>query len=405
MSDRWIQTTLGGIAARDGYGLVDGPFGSNLPASCYTDSGMPVIRGSNLSLGANRFRLDEFVFVSEETARRFERSVSRPGDIIFTKKGTLGQTGLVPKAGPYDRYLLSSNQMKLSVDRNIADPMFVYYYVSSPSSIEKIIRDSEATGVPKTNVAYLRTFPILLPPVREQRAIAHILGTLDDKIELNRRMGETLEAIARALFKSWFVDFDPVHAKAEGRDAGLPSHLDALFPNSFEPAELGMVPKGWSKGSILTQAKLLSGGTPKTERSDYWDGGIPWASAKDVSQAGQSFLIDTERTITQKGLRESATQLISKMSTVVVARGATTGRMVLIGREMAMNQTCYALTSSTQTPFTLYCTLLQSMDALASTAHGSVFDTITTSSFKASVVVLGPTPGPLAFDCLVSPLF
>ena len=108
-----------------------------------------------------------------------------------------------------------------------------------------MLRDASVTGVPKTNVAYLRGFPIPLPPLAEQKAIAHILGTLDDKIELNRRMNETLEAMARALFKSWFVDFDPVRAKAEGRDPGLPKHLADLFPDSFEESELGEIPKGW----------------------------------------------------------------------------------------------------------------------------------------------------------------
>src|SRR6185437_3399413 len=89
---------------------------------------------------------------------------------------------------------------------------------------------------------------IPLPPIHEQRAIAHILGTLDDKIELNRKMNETLETMARALFKSWFVDFDPVHAKAEGRDTGLPQPLADLFPDSFEDSELGEIPKGWAIG-------------------------------------------------------------------------------------------------------------------------------------------------------------
>jgi type I restriction enzyme S subunit len=92
--------------------------------------------------------------------------------------------------------------------------------------------------------------PFVLPPLPEQRRIAHILGTLDDKIELNRRMNETLEAIARALFKSWFVDFDPVRAKAEGRDTGLPAHIADLFPDSFEDSELGAIPSGWGVGSL-----------------------------------------------------------------------------------------------------------------------------------------------------------
>jgi type I restriction enzyme S subunit len=96
----------------------------------------------------------------------------------------------------------------------------------------------------------VKAFHVCLPPLSEQRVIAHILGTLDDKIELNRRMNETLEAMARALFKSWFVDFDPVRAKAEGRDPGLPKPLADLFPDSFEDSELGQIPKGWVVGKL-----------------------------------------------------------------------------------------------------------------------------------------------------------
>ena len=245
MASSWIRTTLGSIATTNGYGLVDGPFGSNLPASCYTATGIPVIRGSNLALGTSRFRAKEFVFVSPDTAKRLERSLCRPFDIVFTKKGTLGQTGLVPEGG-HDLYLLSSNQMKLTVDCRIADPLFVYYYVSSPESTQKIIRDSDVTGVPKTNVTYLRDFPITLPPIIEQKAIAHILGTLDDKIELNRRMNATLEAMARALFQSWFVDFDPVRAKLDGRKpVGLDAATATLFSAHFQESTLGHIPQGW----------------------------------------------------------------------------------------------------------------------------------------------------------------
>ncbi|MHC5917290.1 MAG: restriction endonuclease subunit S [Nostoc sp.] len=227
------MTTLSVIARKDGRGLVDGPFGSNLPASEYVPVGIPVIRGVNLSLGDVRFKDNEFVCVSDETAKRLERSLCSFEDVIFTKKGTLGQIGIIPRTHRYKKFLISSNQMKLSVDRDIADPLFVYYYLSSAASRKKIIQDSEATGVPKTNLTYLRTFPILLPPLPEQKAIAHILGTLDDKIELNREMNQTLEAMARAIFKSWFVDFDPVRAKMEGRSGTTPAFTHAIVQVSI----------------------------------------------------------------------------------------------------------------------------------------------------------------------------
>lgn len=216
-------------------------------------------------------------------------------------------------------------------------------------------------------------------------------------------MNATLEAMAQALFKSWFVDFDPVKAKAEGRTPeGMDAETAALFPDRFEGSELGEIPAGWSTGSILTQAKVLSGGTPKTEQPDYWNGSIRWASAKDVSQARQTFLVTTERTITSKGLEESATQLIPALGTVIAARGATTGRMVLLGTEMAMNQTCYALVSSIGTPLALHCRLRQAIDALVHAAHGSVFDTITTSTFSTSKIVLPSTQTLQVFEQIVS---
>jgi type I restriction enzyme S subunit len=141
--------------------------------------------------------------------------------------------------------------MKLTVDANTADPLFVYYYVSSPKSIHKVRQDSEATGVPKTNVAYLRDFPIALPPLREQQAISCILSALDDKIELNRRRNRTLEAMARAIFQSWFVDFEPVKAKAAGgTSSGLSPELVTLFPDTFEDVPLGPIPKGWRVGTL-----------------------------------------------------------------------------------------------------------------------------------------------------------
>jgi type I restriction enzyme S subunit len=260
MAGEWKISTLGEIADASPHAFVDGPFGSNLPASCYTDSGVPIIRGSNLSLGETRFRSDEFVYVSDETANSLQRSCCKPLDIVFTKKGTLGQTGIVPENGKHHRYLLSGNQMKLTVDRAKADPLFVFYFVSSPPSRTKIVQDSEVTGVPKTNLTYLRTFPIPLPPLAEQKAIATVLGALDDKIELNRRMNATLEAMARALFQSWFVDFDPVRAKLDGRPpAALDPATAALFPTTFGETAAGHIPHGWRVGSIYEIANVIYG--------------------------------------------------------------------------------------------------------------------------------------------------
>jgi type I restriction enzyme S subunit len=258
--------------------------------------------------------------------------------------------------------------MKLSVDPDKADALFLYYVFCSAEQQDYIHRNAIQTGVPHTNLGILRNTPLTLPPLREQRAAASLLGSLDDKIELNRRMNATLEAMARALFQDRLANSDRI-------------------------------------GSILEQADLMSGGTPKTSEADYWDGTILWASAKDVSQCGDAFLVSTDRTITERGLKESATKLIPAYSTIVVARGATTGRLAMLGGAMAMNQTCYALRSNIDAPFALYCSARNFIDRMVHAAHGSVFDTVTTRTFETTDVPLPDKEAQYEFEKVASPLF
>ncbi|MBS3936492.1 MAG: restriction endonuclease subunit S [Sulfuritalea sp.] len=258
----WVETTIGEIAASTRNALVGGPFGSNLVSADYTTDGVPVIRGQNMG---SRWVSGEFAYVSPEKAQTLQANLARPGDIVFTQRGTLGQVALVPDGG-FSSYVISQSQMKLTVDRAKADPLFLFYVFSSPEQQEYIRQNAIQVGVPHTNLGILRDTPISLPPLSNQLAIAHILGTLDDKIELNRRMNETLEATARAIFKSWFVDFDPVRAKAGGeppesicRRLGLTPDVLALFPGSFQDSELGEIPKGWSVRSLDDVADFLNG--------------------------------------------------------------------------------------------------------------------------------------------------
>src|ERR1041385_177790 len=230
MPGEWRESTVGEIAAPTRNALVGGPFGSDLVSRDYVEAGVPVIRGQNMG---GRWIAGEFAYVSDAKASSLDANLARPGDIVFTQRGTLGQVSVVPSA-KFDRYLVSQSQMKLTVNRELADPIFIYYVFSTLEQRDYIRQHAIQTGVPHTNLGILRGTPVPLPPLPEQRAIAHILGTLDDKIELNQRMNETLEVMARALFESWFVDFDPVRAKVEGRDPGLPQPLADLFPDSFE---------------------------------------------------------------------------------------------------------------------------------------------------------------------------
>ena len=346
MAGKWREMPIGELAE-----IFDGPHAT--PSK--TSSG-PIFLGIS-SLAQGRIDLSSAEYLSEEDFGRWTHRVApRAGDIVFSYETRLGEAALVP-AGL--RCCLGRRMGLLRPRPERVDARYLLYaYLGRQFQETLRSRTIHGSTVDRIPLIEMGGFPIAIATdLNEQLAIAHVLGSLDDKIELDRRMNETLEAMARALFKSWFVDFDPVRAKAEGRGPGLPKPLADLFPDQFQDSELGEIPAGWSTGSLLAVATLLSGGTPKTDRADYWDGEIPWASAKDVSQSGQIFLVATERTIAPRGLAESAAQLVPALSTVVVARGATTGRMVVLGREMAMNQTCYALSSSTGTPFALHCQL------------------------------------------------
>jgi type I restriction enzyme S subunit len=205
----------------------------------------PFVKVSDMNLPANAVRIqDANNWVSEADLRELRAKPFPPGTVVFAKIGeALRQNRLRQVA----RETIVDNNMMGAVPRiDRIDPRF-FYYALSQFDFSDI---AQGTALPYLTVASLSALSLDVPPPNEQRAIAHILGTLDDKIEMNRRMNETLEAMARALFKSWFVDFDPVRAKAEGRDPGLPKPLADLFPDSFEDSDLGEIPKGWRNGTL-----------------------------------------------------------------------------------------------------------------------------------------------------------
>lgn len=332
-----------------------------------------------------------------------------PGDLLFARQSLVlagaGQCSIF--LGNVLPTVFESHLIRCRLDPYHWNSHFYFYFFRSPEgrkTIEKIVEQGAgASGIRGSDLVKVL---VPTPTKKIQDEIAALFCALDDRITLLRETNATLEALAQALFKSWFIDFDPVRAKMEGRaPEGMDEVTAALFPNGFEETEFGLVPRGWRTGSILEIANLLSGGTPKTDKAEFWGGDIAWASAKDVSQSSGSVLVTTERTITAAGLERSATKLIPRLATVVVARGATTGRMVILGQEMAMNQTCYGLASKLGAPVALFCLLRHEIDTLVNAAHGSVFNTITTSTFFGSIVVHPSNEVLARFESIGSVLF
>ena len=223
-----------------------GPFGSSIKVSTFVPDGVPIINGQHL----HGIRLDDspgFNFITDEHAARLANANVERGDVILTHRGNIGQVSYIPDDSMFVRYIVSQSQFYMRCDRSRVIPKFVALYFTCPEGQHQLLANASQMGVPSIAqpVTYLRTLKIPLPPLPEQRSIAHVLCTLDDKIELNRRMNATLEAMARALFRSWFVDFDPVRAKMEGRDTGLPKDIADLFPDRLVDSELGDIPQGW----------------------------------------------------------------------------------------------------------------------------------------------------------------
>jgi restriction endonuclease S subunit len=400
MGSEWPTVSVAELASDRRNALVGGPFGSNLVSADYVADGVPVIRGENMG---GRWVDGPFAFVTPTKADSLAANLARPGDLVFTQRGTVGQVSLVPP-GPYEQYLVSQSQMKLTVDERIADPLFLYYVFQSDLYRTYFRQHAIQTGVPHTNLSILRETAVHLPPVAVQREIAGVLGALDDKVELNRRMSQTLESIARALFKSWFVDFDPVHAKAEGRDGGLGLGQLDMFPDTLQDCRLGEIPRGWAVCPLSDTVEVVGGGTPQTSRSDYWGGEIPWFSVVDAPVPSDVWTIATERSITPDGLRGSAARLLPVGTTIISARG-TVGRVALVGVPMAMNQSCYGLQPRlSRRGFFSYFSTRHVVGDLARRAHGSVFDTITRETLASVLVVVPPTRLVEAFDDAVAPI-
>jgi type I restriction enzyme, S subunit len=213
-----------------------------------TDTGPFVVRTQDIITGI--FRADQAGRVSEQTyTDRIARVTPSHGDLLYSREGTY--FGIAAEVPPNTRVCLGQRMVLIRPDNHQLDFSFLCHWLNSPTMAAHIHGYRDGTVAERLNLPTIRALPILIPPLGEQKAIAAVLGALDDKIELNRRMNATLQAMARALFQSWFVDFDPARAKLDGRKpTGLDDATAALFPDTFQDSEAGHIPKGWTVGKV-----------------------------------------------------------------------------------------------------------------------------------------------------------
>jgi type I restriction enzyme S subunit len=358
------------------------------------------------NIGVGQFvETGNFRWITDETFRRLNCTEVLIGDVLVARMpDPTGRSWYVSEL-PW-RAVTAVDVAIIRTKKEELDPRFLAYFLNSPACLGLV--HSLTTGTTRMRIrrSDIERLQVPLPSPEEQRAIAHILGTLDAKIELNRRMNETLEAMARALFKSWFVDFDPVRAKAEGRNPGLPEHLADLFPESFEDSELGEIPEGWDLKAIGDLADVIGGGTPSTKEPSYWEGGtLHWATPKDLSGLSVPVLLDTERCITAKGLSQVSSGLLPT-GTVLLSSRAPIGYLAVTEIPVAINQGFIAMMPKKDVSNLFL--LLWASDAheeIVSRANGSTFLEISKTNFRPIPVVAPGGNIMRTFDTEVRPLF
>lgn len=269
MAGKWPYKRVEDIALKVGMG----PFGSSIKVETFSDAGIPIISGQHLREA--ELTDSEFNFITEEHADSLKNANVQRGDVIFTHAGNIGQVAFIPTHSKYQRYIISQRQFYLRCDTSLILPEFIAYYFKSPEGQHKLLANANQVGVPSIArpSSYLRTIEIPVPSIEEQQIIVRNIKALDAKIRVNRHINQTLEAMAQAIFKSWFIDFDPVKAKIaaikQGEDplraamraisGKTDTELDqmprehhdrlaataALFPDEMQESELGEIPLRW----------------------------------------------------------------------------------------------------------------------------------------------------------------
>ena len=340
--------------------------------------------------------------ITEEAVRSGARMCD-PGTILLLVRGSELHKR-IPIGVATTR--VAFNQDVKAITTCSGDLLGDYLYYLLKGNEDFLLNSVEFTGIGagKLETPFLQDLVFPLPTREEQTLITDFMIALDDKIELNRKTNETLEAMAKALFKSWFVDFDPVRAKAEGRPTGLPAEISDLFPDSFEDSELGEIPSGWQSCPFTQLVDVISGGTPKTSVDEYWNGSIPWFSVVDAPSGADCWVIQTEKSITHLGLDNCSSKLLPIGTTIISARG-TVGKVCLTGQDMAMNQSCYGLRSKAANGefFCFYLTK-SLVEILEARAHGSVFSTITRDTLDGVSTISPPLEVKSSFNSIARAL-
>ena len=357
-----------------------------------TDDGMPLIATNCVHNTGLYPTFEKIRHVDEETYQGWFRGHPEPGDLIFVLKGTPGRVCLTPDPVTF---CIAQDMVALRADPTKVEPSYLFAALRSPQIQAAIGNLHVGSMIAHFKKGDFDRLMIPLPEKSAQKDIGDFYLEVSKKIELNRRMSATLEEMARALYRSWFVDFDPVHARALGQP---PAHMApttaALFPDSFGPDGL---PKGWEMSTIGDVAETVGGATPKTREPSYWDGPHRWATPRDLSKLSQPVLFETDRTLTDAGLAKVSSGM-SPAGTVLLSSRAPIGYVVIAQNPVAVNQGFIALRETDRiSSVEAYFWVHANMNAILANANGSTFQEISKKNFRPLPCVLAPDPVRNAF--------
>ncbi len=357
-------------------------------ASDYVPEGVPFYRGKEISEkyhGKSAITTELFIRRSQFEKLRDKFGAPAEGDLLLTSIGALLGLPYVVRNNE-EFYFKDGNLLWFRHFRNL-DSRFLYYWMLSPSGKAQLAKSRIGSAQPAFTINLLKQMQIHLPPVSMQRRVCQALEAYDDLIENNQRRIQILEGMARRLYREWFVHF---------RFPGHENHPRI-------PSPLGEIPQGWEAVPFTDISDVLSGGTPKTDIPDYWNGDIPFFTPRDAP-AG-FYVSDCDKHVTELGVSKCASQLYPPDTVFITARG-TVGKVALPSVPMAMNQSCYALRGKVGVSQRfLFLMTLQQVDYLRTNTGGATFSTIVVDTFKRMVVVKPEREVIAKFTSLVGGMF
>lgn len=377
----WREMTLAEVCTQ----VTDGTHDSPKPVDV---GGFPLVTGKAIKNREIDFSVTYKISL-EDHLRVISRSKSERNDILFANIGnSIGDLVRVQS----DIEFSIKNVALFKPDTSLVNPIFLEYYLLSDVVQNFVKGSTKGSAQPFLGLGSLRTFPVAVPSMEEQEWIAGILGVLDDRIRLLRETNTTLESIAQALFKSWFVDFDPVRAKQEGREPeSMDADTAALFTGTLEKSELGMLPSGWQVSSVGDVVECVGGGTPNTKNPSFWEPAeFAWTTPKDLSGSQSPVLLKTERMMSASGISNISSGLLPK-GTLLLSSRAPIGYLAIAQIRMAINQGYIAmLPGGPVPPLYLLFWCRQNMETIKSRANGSTFMEISKKAFRPIPIVIPP---------------